>query len=81
MSSNIRSRVITQGIERTPNRSMLRATGFQDADFGKPIVGVANGYSTVVAQNDAAIRDVEDIRREIVARLTLFMQNKDRATS
>jgi hypothetical protein len=41
----------------------------------------ANGYSTVVAQNDAAIRDVEDIRREIVARLTLFMQNKDRATS
>jgi LPS-assembly lipoprotein len=41
----------------------------------------ANGYSTVVAQNDAATRDVEEIRREIVARMTLFMQNKDRATS
>jgi LPS-assembly lipoprotein len=41
----------------------------------------ANGYSTVVAQNDAATRDVEEIRREIVARLTLCMQNKDRATS
>jgi LPS-assembly lipoprotein len=41
----------------------------------------ANGYSTVVAQNDAATRDVEEIRREIVARLTLLMQNKDKATS
>jgi LPS-assembly lipoprotein len=41
----------------------------------------ANGYSTVVAQNDAATRDVEELRREIVARMTLFMQNKDKATS
>jgi LPS-assembly lipoprotein len=41
----------------------------------------ANGYSTVVAQNDAADRDVEDLRREIVARMTLFMQDKDKATS
>jgi LPS-assembly lipoprotein len=41
----------------------------------------ANGYSTVVAQNDAATRDVEELRREIVARMTLFMQDKDRATS
>ncbi len=51
MSNNFRSRVITQGLERTPNRSMLRATGFQDGDFGKPIVGVANGYSTVTPCN------------------------------
>ena len=41
----------------------------------------ANGYSTVVAQTDAATRDVEDLRREIVARMTLFMQDKNRATS
>jgi hypothetical protein len=41
----------------------------------------ANGYSTVVAQNDAATRDVEELRREIVARLTLFMQNRDKAVS
>jgi LPS-assembly lipoprotein len=41
----------------------------------------ANGYSTVVAQNDAATRDVEDLRREIVARLTLFMQDKDKGAS
>ena len=42
---------MTQGLERTPNRSMLRATGFGDADFDKPIVGVANGYSTVTPCN------------------------------
>jgi LPS-assembly lipoprotein len=36
----------------------------------------ANGYSTVVAEDDAAARDVEEIRREIVARLTMFMQMK-----
>src|SRR5262249_53188493 len=41
----------TQGLERTPNRSMLRATGFTDGDFDKPIVGVANGYSTVTPCN------------------------------
>ena len=40
----------------------------------------ANGYSTVVAQDDAARRDVEELRREIVARLTLFMQGKLPAT-
>src|SRR5215831_5195220 len=51
MPNNYRSRIITQGIERTPNRSMLRATGFQDDDFDKPIVGVANGYSTVTPCN------------------------------
>lgn len=51
MASNYRSRVITQGVERTPNRSMLRAVGFRDEDFDKPIVGVANGYSTVTPCN------------------------------
>src|SRR6266852_5787986 len=51
MGDNRRSRAVTQGIERTPNRSMLRATGFGDADFDKPIVGVANGYSTITPCN------------------------------
>jgi LPS-assembly lipoprotein len=41
----------------------------------------ANGYSTVVAQTDASVRDVEEIRREIIARLTMFMQNKKQAAS
>jgi dihydroxy-acid dehydratase len=49
--SNNRSRAITGGIERTPNRAMLRAVGFADADFDKPIVAVANGYSTITPCN------------------------------
>ncbi|GIK86015.1 MAG: dihydroxy-acid dehydratase [Betaproteobacteria bacterium] len=47
MSSNRRSRLITQGVARSPNRAMLRAVGFGDGDFEKPIVGVANGHSTM----------------------------------
>ncbi len=47
MASNRRSRIITHGIARSPNRAMLRAVGFGDADFEKPIVGVANGHSTM----------------------------------
>src|SRR5437899_11989715 len=47
MAYNRRSRLITQGVARSPNRSMLRAVGFQDTDFDKPIVGVANGHSTM----------------------------------
>jgi dihydroxy-acid dehydratase len=45
--SNRRSRLITHGVARSPNRAMLRAVGFGDGDFDKPIVGVANGHSTM----------------------------------
>jgi dihydroxy-acid dehydratase len=45
--NNHRSRIITQGVERSPNRAMLRAVGFRDEDFDKPIVGIANGHSTM----------------------------------
>jgi len=47
MADNRRSRLITQGPARSPNRAMLRAVGFKDGDFDKPIVGVANGHSTL----------------------------------
>ncbi len=47
MAGNWRSRQITQGVARSPNRAMLRAVGFGDADFEKPIVGVANGHSNM----------------------------------
>jgi dihydroxy-acid dehydratase len=47
MPHNRRSRLITQGTARSPNRAMLRAVGFTDGDFEKPIVGVANGHSTM----------------------------------
>ncbi len=51
MSENLRSRVVTQGVQRSPNRAMLRAVGFSDADFTKPIVGIASGYSTITPCN------------------------------
>ncbi len=44
---NWRSKSITGGVARAPNRAMLRAVGFKDGDFEKPIVGVANGHSTL----------------------------------
>jgi len=47
MADNRRSRLITQGPARSPNRAMLRAVGFKDGDFDKPIIGVANGHSTM----------------------------------
>jgi dihydroxy-acid dehydratase len=47
VSYNRRSKLITQGVARSPNRAMLRAVGFNDGDFDKPIVGVANGHSTM----------------------------------
>ena len=51
MTNNDRSRAVTEGVERAPNRAMLRAVGFGDNDFEKPIVGVANGYSTITPCN------------------------------
>jgi len=47
----LRSAAITQGIQRSPNRAMLRAVGFGDDDFYKPIIGIANSYSTITPCN------------------------------
>jgi len=47
MADNWRSKLITEGPARSPNRAMLRAVGFGDGDFDKAIVGVANGYSNM----------------------------------
>jgi dihydroxy-acid dehydratase len=66
VSDNLRSRAITRGAERTPNRAMLRAVGFADGDFDKPIVGVANGFSTItpcnMGLNELAARAVISLR-------------------
>src|SRR5213076_231798 len=51
VTDNFRSRAITEGLERAPNRAMLRAVGFTDGDFGKPIVGIANAHSTITPCN------------------------------
>lgn len=48
---NRRSQVVTQGVQRSPNRAMLRAVGFNDEDFKKPIVGVASAHSTITPCN------------------------------
>ena len=59
MADNWRSRIITQGVARSPNRAMLRAVGFTDADFDKALVGVANGHSTMNPCN-AGIQPLTD---------------------
>ncbi|MEE4661994.1 MAG: dihydroxy-acid dehydratase [Halieaceae bacterium] len=51
MASNRRSRNITQGVERAPNRSMFYGMGYTAGDFDKPMIGVANGHSTITPCN------------------------------
>ena len=51
MPNKLRSSAITEGVQRAPNRAMLRAVGFGDGDFGKPIVGIANAHSTITPCN------------------------------
>ncbi len=67
MPINRRSRNITEGKSRAPNRSMYYAMGYEDGDFVKPMVGVANGHSTITPCNsglqklaDAAIAGIEE---------------------
>ena len=63
----LRSDNITQGKSRAPNRSMYYGMGYKETDFGKPMVGVANGHSTITPCNsglqklaDAAVRGIEE---------------------
>jgi dihydroxy-acid dehydratase len=49
--ANRRSKNITQGVARAPNRSMYYAMGYQAGDFAKPMIGVANGHSTITPCN------------------------------
>jgi len=59
-SLNSKSQAITQGDRRAPNRAMLRAVGFSDEDFQKPIIGVANGQSDITPCN-AGLGKLADI--------------------
>ncbi|MBV8122746.1 MAG: dihydroxy-acid dehydratase, partial [Paucibacter sp.] len=56
MSFNRRSKNITEGVARAPNRSMYYAMGYKDEDFGKPMIGVANGHSTITPCNSGLQR-------------------------
>ncbi|CUJ49836.1 Dihydroxy-acid dehydratase [Achromobacter xylosoxidans] len=69
MSHNERSRNITHGVARAPNRAMYYALGYQEADFDNPMIGVANGHSTITPCNsglqrlaDAAIEAIRGAR-------------------
>ena len=61
MGNNFKSKTITSGVERSPNRAMLRAVGFGDDDFSKPIIGVANGYSTITPCNLSLGKLADDV--------------------
>jgi dihydroxy-acid dehydratase len=64
---NLKSSAITQGVQRAPNRAMLRAVGFGDGDFSKPIIGIANAHSTITPCNaglDLLARRAEAAVRE-----------------
>src|SRR5689334_3513688 len=71
MGNNFRSKLITEGVERSPNRAMLRAVGFDDKDFSKPIIGVANGYSTITLSDGISMGTAgmkySLISREVIA--------------
>jgi len=67
VAMNRRSKNITEGKSRAPNRSMYYAMGYEEADFKKPMIGVANGHSTITPCNsglqkltDAAIDGIEE---------------------
>ncbi|MES2281633.1 MAG: dihydroxy-acid dehydratase [Pseudomonadota bacterium] len=64
---NPRSKNITEGKARASNRSMYYGMGYKEGDFKKPMVGVANGHSTITPCNsglqklaDAAIEGIEE---------------------
>jgi dihydroxy-acid dehydratase len=68
MASNRRSKNITEGVARAPNRSMYYGMGYTEGDFGKPMIGVANGHSTITPCNsglqklaDAAMAELKAI--------------------
>lgn len=68
MPDNRRSKVVIQGVQRSPNRALLRTTGFADKGFEKPIVDRVNAYSTITpckmdigmleTRPEAALREV-----------------------
>jgi dihydroxy-acid dehydratase len=67
MAFNRRSKNITQGVARSPNRSMYYAMGYEKDDFDKPMIGIANGHSTITPCNsglqklaDVAIKAVKE---------------------
>ncbi|MBJ9682724.1 MULTISPECIES: dihydroxy-acid dehydratase [Burkholderia] len=65
MSYNRRSKHITHGVARSPNRSMYYALGYQKEDFDKPMIGIANGHSTITPCN-AGLQRLSDAAVEAI---------------
>ncbi|HDR9469329.1 dihydroxy-acid dehydratase [Burkholderia multivorans] len=65
MSYNRRSKHITQGVARSPNRSMYYALGYEKEDFDKPMIGIANGHSTITPCN-AGLQRLSDAAVEAI---------------
>src|SRR2546430_10708714 len=57
------SRLVVDGIKQAPSRAMLRAVGFQDADFGKPQIGIASTWANVTPCN----MHIAELAREAAA--------------
>ncbi|HEV2352627.1 MAG TPA: dihydroxy-acid dehydratase, partial [Puia sp.] len=64
---NQRSAMMTEGDKRAPNRAMLRAVGFKDEDFKKPIIGVASAWSEVTPCNVHLNELAERVKRGVVS--------------
>src|SRR5258708_1152578 len=64
-SLNSRSRMISEGDIRAPNRSMLRAVGFTDEDFNKPLIGIASTWSEITPCNSHINRLAEKVREGV----------------
>lgn len=62
---NSRSRAITEGDIRAPNRSMLRAVGLTDEDFTKPLIGVASTWAEITPCNSHINRLAEKVREGV----------------
>ena len=67
MANNERSKHVTEGVTRAPNRSMYYGMGYKESDFANPMIGVANGFSTITPCNsglqpltDAAIKAIRE---------------------
>src|SRR5215212_1809097 len=60
MAYNERSKAITEGVARAPNRSMYYAMGYTKSDFDKPMIGIANGHSTITPCN-SGLQKLADI--------------------
>ena len=82
---NRRSANITEGKSRAPNRSMYYAMGYEENDFVKPMIGVANGHSTITPCNsglqklaDAAIAAIDDaIKRGLIINFNISRPNDE----